>query len=242
MSKFCPNCGTMGADEANVCGNCGYRFAQPAQPVNPQPVNPQPAYQQPTYQQPVQQPAYPFSPVGGQGGMKSALLSKQGFPKSKIFVIIATLLQIYATFIYFMETIVLKYDGEVEFSESFFSYLEDDGGEFLVFIPVVVGIIALILDLLSICLKKFGRTIKQIPQMIIAFLNLCFYGFLVFAFRDDLGYGREFKEFLKEMDASYSDGLGTMIFVTIAIFALMITAAVFQKKEKKAERAAMMNF
>ncbi len=242
MSKFCGNCGKEAHDEAKICGYCGFRFPQAVQSVNPQPTYQQPAtYQQPTYQQPVQQPVYPFSPVGGQSRMNSALLLKQGFPKSKIFVIIATLLQIYTTFVYFMETVVIKGDHDKE-SFSFFEFMESDGGEFLVFIPVVIGVIALILNLLSICLKKFGRAIKQIPQMIIGFLNLGFYGFLVFCIRDEIGYGRDFKEYLDTFDIKYSDGLGFMVFITVVMIALMITAAVFQKKEKQAEKASVMSF
>jgi len=241
MSKFCGNCGNQAHDEAKICGYCGYRFPQAAQPVTPQPNYQQPAYQQPTYQQPVQQPANPFPPVGGQGSINPALIPKQGFPKSKIFVIIATLLQLFTTVIYFFETIVIetRYDKE---SMSFFEFMDEEDVPFLVVFPLLFGFVALVLNILTICLKKFGRYVLQIPQMIIAFLNFGLYTFLVFVIRDEIGYYDYFKEMIEDVDGRYSDGFVLMIIAFVAILALMITAAVFQGKEKKADRASMMRF
>ena len=56
--KFCSQCGTQLADDAQFCVNCGKSQAQVQQPVVEAPVVETPAFEQPAFEQPVAQPTY----------------------------------------------------------------------------------------------------------------------------------------------------------------------------------------
>ncbi len=56
--KFCSECGTQLADDAQFCINCGKPQSQPQQPVVEQPVIEMPVIEQSVAEQPVVQPAY----------------------------------------------------------------------------------------------------------------------------------------------------------------------------------------
>ena len=56
--KFCSQCDTQLADDAQFCVNCGKPQSQVQQPVVEEPVVEAPASEQPTFEQPIVQPTY----------------------------------------------------------------------------------------------------------------------------------------------------------------------------------------
>ena len=56
--KFCSQCGTQLADDAQFCVNCGKPQSQVQQPVVEEPVVESPAFEQPIFEQPIAQPTY----------------------------------------------------------------------------------------------------------------------------------------------------------------------------------------